>query len=162
LKAHTSSGHKRAVDELLGNPDFRTQLGDVRAADEVRALPHALPHPALSPHFPSRLFSCEPCKLSHDALSDDSFTSLSHTHTIQVRALQAFHDALSSDPDRACYSYAHVNLADEQLAVDTLLVTDRLFKAADVVARGRYVALVERVKDHGGKVRRALPVEGPI
>ena len=50
-----------------------------------------------------------------------------------------------------------MHLADEQLAVDTLLVTDRLFKAADVVARGRYVALVERVKDHGGKVRRALP-----
>ena len=35
LKAHTSSGYRRAVDELLGNADFASQLNDVKAADEV-------------------------------------------------------------------------------------------------------------------------------
>jgi len=38
IKAHTSSGQRRAVDELLGNPDLQGQLGHVKAADEVRAL----------------------------------------------------------------------------------------------------------------------------
>ena len=35
LRAHASSGHKRAIEELLGDADFRSQLADVRAADEV-------------------------------------------------------------------------------------------------------------------------------
>ena len=35
LKAHTSSGYRRAIDELLGNPDFSAQLNNVKAADEV-------------------------------------------------------------------------------------------------------------------------------
>jgi hypothetical protein len=35
LKAHTSSGYRRAIDELLGNPDFSAQLNHVKAADEV-------------------------------------------------------------------------------------------------------------------------------
>ena len=103
LKAHTSSGYKKAIDELLGNPDFRTQLNQVKAVDEVKAL-------------------------------------------------QSFYDALSSDPDRACYSFAHVAHADDQLAIDTLLVTDKLFKSANFSQRGQYVALVESVKEHGGRV----------
>lgn len=103
IKAHTSSGFKRAIDELLGDPDFQSRLGDVKAADEVRAL-------------------------------------------------QQFHDVLSADSDRACYSFKHVAYADDQLAVDTLLVTDSLFKSADFKMRKVYVALVESVKAHGGKV----------
>ena len=103
IKAHTSSGYKRAIDELLGDPDFHSQLGDVKAADEVRAL-------------------------------------------------QEFHNTMSIDSDRACYSFKHVAYADEQLAVDTLLVTDSLFKSGDYKLRKVYVALVESVRDHGGKV----------
>jgi protein pelota len=103
LKAHTSSGHKGAIDELLGDDSFKGQLLEVKAADEVRAL-------------------------------------------------QAFYDALSLDPDRACYAFQHCLYADEQLAIDTLLVTDKLFKSADFNMRRRYVQLVESVKDHGGKV----------
>ena len=38
VKAHTSSGQRRAVDELLGNPDLHSQLGHVKAAEEVRVL----------------------------------------------------------------------------------------------------------------------------
>jgi hypothetical protein len=35
IKAYASSGFKNAVEELLGNVELRTQLADVRAADEV-------------------------------------------------------------------------------------------------------------------------------
>ena len=35
LKAHTSSGYKKAIEELLGNPEFSQQLQAVKAADEV-------------------------------------------------------------------------------------------------------------------------------
>lgn len=35
LKAHTSSGYKKAIEELLGNPEFSQQLLAVKAADEV-------------------------------------------------------------------------------------------------------------------------------
>lgn len=38
IKAHTSSGHRRAVDELLGNPELSGQLGHVKAAEEVKIL----------------------------------------------------------------------------------------------------------------------------
>jgi protein pelota len=38
LKAHASSGYKRAIDELLGNADLRSQLADVKAADEASML----------------------------------------------------------------------------------------------------------------------------
>lgn len=42
--------------------------------------------------------------------------------------------------------------ADAQLAVEELLVTDKLFKSADVNERRIYVQLVESVRKHGGKV----------
>jgi len=38
------------------------------------------------------------------------------------------------------------------VAVDCLLVTDKLFKAADIRKRKAYVDLVESVKSHGGLV----------
>ena len=41
--------------------------------------------------------------------------------------------------------------------MDTLLVTDKLFKSADYQLRAKYVRLIESVKDHGGKVRPEFP-----
>ena len=35
VKAHTSSGYKRAIDEMLADPTLQSQLGDVKAASEV-------------------------------------------------------------------------------------------------------------------------------
>lgn len=40
VKAHTSCGYKKAIDEMFGTPEILSQLGDVKAADEVRALQH--------------------------------------------------------------------------------------------------------------------------
>lgn len=103
VTSHASSGYKKAIDDLLGNPDLRTQLLDIRAADEVKAL-------------------------------------------------QTFYDTLSRDQDRAVYGFQQVLHADDNLAIAELLITDKLFKAADIHARRRYVALTESVKANGGRV----------
>lgn len=70
----------------------------------------------------------------------------------EVRALQDFFSMLSNDPDRACYGPKHVEVAHERMAVQTLLITDDLFRNADLAARRKYVNLVESVKDSGGSV----------
>jgi hypothetical protein len=69
-----------------------------------------------------------------------------------VRALERFYSMLSLDPDRAAYGYQFIKHADEHLAVDELLVSDQLFKSADVRTRKQYVQLVESVREHNGKV----------
>ncbi|KAF4369332.1 hypothetical protein F8388_019557 [Cannabis sativa] len=70
----------------------------------------------------------------------------------EVRALEEFFSMLSNDSARACYGPKHVEVAHERMAVQTLLITDELFRNADLVARRRYVNLVESVKDSGGNV----------
>ncbi|XP_062084223.1 protein PELOTA 1 [Humulus lupulus] len=70
----------------------------------------------------------------------------------EVRALEEFFSMLSNDSARACYGPKHVEVAHERMAVQTLLITDDLFRNADLVARRRYVNLVESVKDSGGTV----------
>ena len=70
-----------------------------------------------------------------------------------MRALERFYNTLSTDEDRASYGFRHVSYADEHLAVEELLVTDKLFLSANVQLRRLYVQLVESVREHGGKVR---------
>jgi len=71
----------------------------------------------------------------------------------EVRALDAFFDMLSTDPDRAYYGLKHVLFANEQRAIQTLLVTDELFRSSDLNTRRTYVRLVESVKESGGEVK---------
>ncbi|GLU02939.1 hypothetical protein SLE2022_201690 [Rubroshorea leprosula] len=68
----------------------------------------------------------------------------------EVRALEDFFSMLSNDPARACYGPKHVEIAHERMAVQTLLITDELFRNADVATRQKYVNLVKSVKDSGG------------
>ncbi|THF96356.1 hypothetical protein TEA_012823 [Camellia sinensis var. sinensis] len=58
--------------------------------------------------------------------------------------------AAEEDPDRACYGPKHVEVAHERMAVQTLLVTDELFRSCDIATRQKYVNLVKSVKDSGG------------
>ena len=69
---------------------------------------------------------------------------------------------IDTNPDQAYYGYNHVQSANEELAIDTLLVTDELFRASDIVTRKKYVSLVEAVRENGGKVYvfSALHVSG--
>lgn len=70
----------------------------------------------------------------------------------EVRALDDFHAMLSNDSSRAFYGPGHVFAAHERLAIQTLLITDELFRSADVNTRRKYVDLVESVKAGGGEV----------
>uniref|UniRef100_A0A8C2D3N2 Protein pelota homolog n=1 Tax=Cyprinus carpio TaxID=7962 RepID=A0A8C2D3N2_CYPCA len=47
----------------------------------------------------------------------------------------------------------HLEIASEALAVDILLISDKLFRHQDIATRSRYVRLVDNVKENGGNVR---------
>ena len=70
----------------------------------------------------------------------------------EVQVLNKFMRLLDTNPDKAYYGYDHVAKAHEQLAIDSLLVTDELFRASDVKTRKKYVELVESVRQNGGQV----------
>jgi len=90
-----------------------------------------------------------------EVLSDPAVSSrLSDTKaTSEVRALQTFYTMLQNEPDRAFYGVDHVERANEMLAIETLMVTDDLFRSTDLVTRKRFVNLVESVRDNNGDVK---------
>jgi protein pelota len=53
-------------------------------------------------------------------------------------------------------------IADSRMAVQSLLLTDELFRASNIATRKKYVQLVESVREHGGDVKicSALHVSG--
>eukprot|EP00899_Mesostigma_viride_P023423 jgi/Mesvir1/4265/Mv22226-RA.1 len=101
--AHSSTGYKHSLQEVLTDPAVAGRIKDTKAAREVAAL-------------------------------DD------------------FYAMMSSDSARAFYGPGHVAAAHEQLAIQTLLLSDALFRNADVATRRKYVDLVESVKASGGDV----------
>lgn len=71
----------------------------------------------------------------------------------ETRALQQFMALLGTDPDRAYYGIKHVKRANDSQAIETLLISDTLFRSQDVGERRRYVRLVDSVRDNGGDVK---------
>ncbi|KRX36517.1 Protein pelota -like protein [Trichinella murrelli] len=71
----------------------------------------------------------------------------------ETKALEAFHEMLLQDANRAFYGIKHVEHANELLSIKTLLISDALFRSMDFVKRSRYVSLVESVKKQGGEVK---------
>jgi protein pelota len=69
----------------------------------------------------------------------------------EVEVLNKFMRMMEVDPDRAYYGFPHVAKAQEQLAIDSLLVTDQLFRSSNVKTRKDYVRLVEEARAAGGK-----------
>jgi len=70
----------------------------------------------------------------------------------EVAILNKFMRMMDSDPDKAYYGYSHVKSAADQCAIDSLLVTDQLFRASTPQVRRMYVDLVEDVRSNGGTV----------
>lgn len=70
----------------------------------------------------------------------------------EVDALNRFMRMIDTHPDKAYYGFHHVDKANEELAIDILMVTDELFRSSDLVTRKKYVKLVESVRENGGKV----------
>ncbi|XP_076233473.1 pelota mRNA surveillance and ribosome rescue factor [Calliopsis andreniformis] len=71
----------------------------------------------------------------------------------EVKALETFYTILQTDPSRAFYGKKHINKANEAQAIETLLISDKLFRCQDVAMRKEYVELVESVRDSGGDVK---------
>ena len=71
----------------------------------------------------------------------------------EVKALDSFYSTLQQEPDKAYYGYKHVLRAAESQAIDTLLVSDTLFRSNDIGERKKYVTLVDQVRDNSGEVR---------
>jgi len=71
----------------------------------------------------------------------------------EVKALEAFYSVLQTEPAKAFYGLQHVEKACEAQAIETLMISDNLFRCQDVQQRKRYVALVDAVKEFGGDVK---------
>jgi len=63
----------------------------------------------------------------------------------EVQALADFFDMLTVQPDRAQYGLNHVKTAAESEAIESLLISDALFRHPDFKARRVFVDLVEMV-----------------
>lgn len=124
---HASSGHKHALDEVLNDP--------VRSTDCK--------------------FAVTSTKLTHDWYHLQAIQSqvADTTAAEDVKCLENFFIMLHVDQDRAYYGYKHVARANENMAIETLMVTDELFRSQDLATRRKYVDLVESVRDNGGNVR---------
>lgn len=90
----------------------------------------------------------------NEILTDPNMSAkLSDTKAAKdILALNNFYQMLNSDADRAFYGYRHVSEANQRGAIQTLMVTDTLFRNVDVATRSRHVQIVEDVKAAGGEV----------
>ncbi|XP_014674504.1 PREDICTED: protein pelota-like [Priapulus caudatus] len=90
-----------------------------------------------------------------EVLSDPTVTAkLADTKAAaEVKALEQFYTILQLDPDRAFYGVKHVECANESQAIETLLISDELFRSQNIGERKRYVSLVESVRENGGDVK---------
>uniref|UniRef100_A0A7E4W011 Protein pelota homolog n=1 Tax=Panagrellus redivivus TaxID=6233 RepID=A0A7E4W011_PANRE len=87
-------------------------------------------------------------------LSDPSTAHLlagSKAHE-EVKTLEKFMNLFDNDPSRAFYGYKHVDMANQLSAIDTLMVSDALFRSHDIQKREKYIKLVESVQENNGKV----------
>ncbi|CAH0555360.1 unnamed protein product [Brassicogethes aeneus] len=71
----------------------------------------------------------------------------------EVKALENFYTTLQCEPAKAFYGKKHVETANEAQAIETLLISDNLFRCKDVNLRKEYVNLVDSVRESGGDVK---------
>ncbi|KTW26772.1 mRNA surveillance protein pelota [Pneumocystis carinii B80] len=85
--------------------------------------------------------------------SPNILAKLADTKFVQeTAALDRFYKILHNDQEKVWYGTKEVSWAIECKAVETLLISDMLFRSNDVNKRQYYVKLVETVKQYGGKV----------
>ena len=71
----------------------------------------------------------------------------------EVKLMDRFYQLLNSEASRAFYGVKHVEKANELQAIETLMISDTLFRSKNIKERKRYVALVDSVRENGGDVR---------
>lgn len=62
--------------------------------------------------------------------------------TKNIKMLEKFYRMIDTDPDRAYYGYDHVLKASESNAIDSLLITDHLFKNKNINERKKYISFL--------------------
>lgn len=73
-------------------------------------------------------------------------------YSTEIKSLQRFYDMLNRDTGRAFYGIKSIMAACENGAIETLLLSDKLFRSNDIETRKKYIKLVEDVRTMGGKV----------
>ncbi|XP_055681138.1 protein pelota [Lutzomyia longipalpis] len=71
----------------------------------------------------------------------------------EVKILEQFYTTLQCEPAKAFYGKKHVTRAIEAECVQTLLISDNLFRCQDFNQRKEYVRLVDAVRESGGEVK---------
>ncbi|XP_066253158.1 protein pelota [Euwallacea similis] len=71
----------------------------------------------------------------------------------EVKALEQFYTTLQCEPAKAFYGKKHIEKANEAQAIETLLISDKLFRCDDVKLRKEYVGLVDSARESGGDVK---------
>ena len=70
----------------------------------------------------------------------------------QTNLLNEFFKILNVDETRAIYGPKHVLYANESQAIQTLMITDELFRAKNLKKREKYVKIVEQCKNNGADI----------
>jgi len=73
--------------------------------------------------------------------------------TEEVRALESFYKMMKHEQARAFYGPKHVFAAADADAIETLLISDKLFRAHKVSERKKYVDLVDKVREANAEVK---------
>ena len=128
-----SSGHKHALEEVFSEPSIMEQMNDTKVAKEVDTLNKFMRYDTMR------------------------FVCICHVRSFQhfkkfTQQFFLFQRMIDTNPDKAYYGYNHVEKANEELAIESLMVTDELFRSSDIQTRKKYVQLVESVRENGGKV----------
>ena len=70
----------------------------------------------------------------------------------ELRAIADFYKVLGKDTSQAFYGYEYVVKAADNSAISIMMVSDSLFRSADLDERKKYIVLVENVRKAGGTV----------
>ncbi|XP_052737471.1 protein pelota isoform X1 [Bicyclus anynana] len=71
----------------------------------------------------------------------------------EVKLLESFYTMLQLEPAKAFYGKKHVEKANEAMAIETLMISDKLFRCQDILKRKEYVGLVDSARENGSDVR---------
>ncbi|KAK4281578.1 hypothetical protein QN277_013051 [Acacia crassicarpa] len=71
---------------------------------------------------------------------------------MEIRAFRELWDLLDSNSGRACYGPKDVEAAQEMAAIETLLITDDLYRSSEIKTRDKFMNLAKSVRKGGGKV----------
>jgi len=70
---------------------------------------------------------------------------------LEIRAFKELWDMVCNNSDRVCYGPKHVESAHEMKAIETLLISDELYRNEAIEMRKKYESMVKSVKQGGGK-----------